>query len=158
MFCDFVFDHNLTHLVDLPTHVKGNTLDIVLTGSVDLVSNVRVSSSTCSFFDHSNVSFDISQVCSEFRHCNQSVYVFDFPKADHEGLHSALLDCDFELCYTSGIVEFVWSYISDQILSAIDNLIPKVRLKKNQRPKWISSSLQHQLNHLISCGGELRCV
>ena len=29
-FCDFIFDSLLTQLVDLPTHVKGNILDLVL--------------------------------------------------------------------------------------------------------------------------------
>ena len=30
-FCDFVYDNNLFHLVDTPTHVGGNLLDLVLT-------------------------------------------------------------------------------------------------------------------------------
>ena len=32
-FCDFIFDCNLNQLVDSPTHIKGNILDIVLSNT-----------------------------------------------------------------------------------------------------------------------------
>ena len=39
-FCDFVFQNNLIHT---HTHLKGNILDLVLTNSDELISNVEVS-------------------------------------------------------------------------------------------------------------------
>ena len=41
-FCDFVFDNSLTQLVNHPTHVQGNILDVVLSNSVDCVASLTV--------------------------------------------------------------------------------------------------------------------
>ena len=41
-FCDFVFQNNLSQLIHTHTHLKGNILDIVLTNSDELISNVEV--------------------------------------------------------------------------------------------------------------------
>ena len=40
LFCDFVFDTNLAQLINSPTHVKGNTLDILLTNSEHIISHI----------------------------------------------------------------------------------------------------------------------
>ena len=39
---DFVFGNDLCQLVELPTHIHGNTLDLVLVCSPDLVSDLYV--------------------------------------------------------------------------------------------------------------------
>ena len=39
-FCVFVFESNLIQLVNLPTHIRGNILDLVLTNSPDHVTNL----------------------------------------------------------------------------------------------------------------------
>lgn len=36
LFCDVVFDGNLSQLVNVPTHAWGNILDLVLTNDEDL--------------------------------------------------------------------------------------------------------------------------
>ena len=38
----------------------------------------------------------------------------------------------------------------------MNNFIPKVRLRKHQRPKWISADLKHQLNCLKSLRKRLK--
>ena len=37
-----VFQNNLSQLIHTPTHLKGNILDLVLTNSDELISNVEV--------------------------------------------------------------------------------------------------------------------
>jgi len=44
LFCELVFDSNLTQLVDVPTHVRGNILDLVLTNEVDAIKVLKVHS------------------------------------------------------------------------------------------------------------------
>ena len=52
-FCDFVFDNSLTQLIDQPTHIKGNILDIILSNSNDLVTNLSIASdNSCISSDH----------------------------------------------------------------------------------------------------------
>ena len=42
LFCDFVFESNLTQLIICPMHIEGNTLDILLTNNDSLVRNLSV--------------------------------------------------------------------------------------------------------------------
>ena len=42
LLCDLVYDFNLTQCISQPTHIKGNILDLILTNSADIVSNVSV--------------------------------------------------------------------------------------------------------------------
>ena len=59
-FCDFVFDCNLTQHILEPTHVKGNTLDLVLTTPNVVVNCLAIHPQ--SFFnlsDHFAISFEL---------------------------------------------------------------------------------------------------
>ena len=40
--CDFVFTHNFSQIIDCPTHIKGNILDLVLTNKEDLLNSVSI--------------------------------------------------------------------------------------------------------------------
>ena len=42
IFCDFVFEYDLSQLGTVPTHCKGNCLDFVLTNSPHSINNVQV--------------------------------------------------------------------------------------------------------------------
>ncbi len=42
LFCDFVFESTFSQLVTVPTHCKGNCLDLVLTNSPDEIVNLQV--------------------------------------------------------------------------------------------------------------------
>ena len=55
LFCDFVFESNLSQLISCPTHVKGNTLDLLLTNNENLVRHLSVESTPISqLSDHYN--------------------------------------------------------------------------------------------------------
>ena len=41
LFCDYVFENNLTQMIQCPTHIKGN-IHLVLTNSDDLISDIVV--------------------------------------------------------------------------------------------------------------------
>ena len=42
LFCDLVFQLNFLQLVNEPTHVQGNVLDLIFTNKEDLIDNVTV--------------------------------------------------------------------------------------------------------------------
>ena len=50
------------------------------------------------------------------------------------------------MCFESNDIEFVWSSLKFTILYGMKLFIPKVRLRSHQRPKWVTSNLQHNLN------------
>ena len=59
LFCDFVFEANLTQLITCPTHIIGNTPDIILTDKDHLVNNLSVSKSAILTSDHLQITFDL---------------------------------------------------------------------------------------------------
>ena len=61
LFCDLVFHLNLLQLVDKPTHIQGNTLDLIFTNKEDLIDNVTVQpqEAFCVSSDHFMVSFNL---------------------------------------------------------------------------------------------------
>ena len=42
VFCDLVFKLNSLQLIEYPTHIHGNILDLILTNTDDLIQNVIV--------------------------------------------------------------------------------------------------------------------
>lgn len=159
LLCDTIFSCNLLQLVDQPTHVKGNILDLVLTNDFDLVKSLNVHEEgvcpLCS--DHYMITVCLTNCakskCELF--CGAPIMVFDFPKADWEGLSNFLLDQDFSWCDMEDDVEIIWSGIKTSILLGMDRFIPKVRLKRHQFPKWFTPALRHKYKCLKTL--ERRC-
>lgn len=144
-FCDFVFDNSLIQLINQPTHVKGNILDLVLTNSEDSITNLTVASDTKWITtDHFEVTFQLPQLIHPTPTTTPK-YVFDFPKANYDGILSYLFDCDYTSCLQSHNVELVWQIIKNSIYTAMDIFIPKVRLRRHQFPCWYTSELRHLL-------------
>ena len=108
-FCDFVFQFNLTQHVLQPTHIKGNILDLVLSNAKISIDNLAISSPCIHKFntDHFFISFH-PNTTYEFVVTKSSRYVFDYGRADLDGLCSYLLDVDFSSCLCSTNIEFVW--------------------------------------------------
>ena len=157
IFCDFIFNHNLTQLVENPTHNRGNVLDLVLTSNADDVYDLCVirPNQSLPLSDHYMISFKIALSPSHMyakipKESHSCCYVFDFPKADIEGIICYLSDSDFSSCFQSNDVEFVWSSIKQLIFNAMHLFIPKVRLKSHQSPKWFTPQIRHHINCLRS--------
>ena len=68
--------------------------------------------------DHLTVSFNIQHTVQS-RQRSKSTYVFDYSKANFEGLCNHLLESDFSDCYILDNVEYVWTKIKQTILSAM---------------------------------------
>ena len=137
------FQNNLSQLVHSPTHLKGNILDLILTNSDELLSNVEVIPPHHSLSsDHYIISFQLSLLKSVTPR-QKPRYVFDFPKANLTGLCNFLLDFDFSPCLASVNIEYVWSAIKQAIYTGMDLFIPKVRIRSHQYPIWFTPELRH---------------
>ena len=96
LFCDLIFDHNLSQLVAQPTHSKGHILDLVLVSDADLVSSLSIDHSVSLFqLDHYVISFTFTLSCSVYS-VNLQREVYDYSKADWEGLCDYLLDSNLQ--------------------------------------------------------------
>ena len=148
LLCDFVFDCNLTQLINSPAHVKGNTLDILLTNSDHLISHLSVSESDASLpFDHSRISFSITCNFTQIT-CCKSLYIFDYANADYEGLCDFLMDVNFSLSFQSDSIEYTWSLLKDATLRGMNLFIPKVRVTSRNFSKWFNSEIRHTIKCL----------
>ena len=88
--CDVVFKHNLSQVVHCPTHIKGNTLDVVITDVDDSIHNLHTKLYP-EKSDHYLILFDVSlRYLSDTVPSAGSQMVFDFPKADWTTLCSYL--------------------------------------------------------------------
>ena len=96
-FCDFVFQYNLFQMIESPTHIQGNVLDLILTNDLELVTDLVVlpHQSQVISSDHLMITFSVSSY-SQSSFCNLPI---DFPKANFSGLCDYLLSCDFSMCF-----------------------------------------------------------
>ena len=70
-------------------------------------------------------------------------YVYDYPKADYNGLCSYLVDFDISPCLLLQDVELVWYAIKNAIYEGMTFFIPKLRLRHHQYPRWLTPKLRH---------------
>ena len=148
LFCDLVFHLNLLQLVDKPTHVQGNTLDLIFTNKEDLIDNVTVQpqEAFCVSSDHFMVSFNLC--LPSYSSINIPHYVFDYGKYKFEELNDYLHNSNINQCLYYSDVEVVWSIIKDILAHAMSIFVPKFRLKNRQYPSWFTPTIRHKLNCL----------
>ena len=128
-----------------PTHIKGNILDIVLSNT-NFIQNASVEPSQLVSSDHFIVSFNNFQRLKK----KEVLYVFDYNHADMDSLREFLFDCDFNKCFQSSNIEYVWKFIKGSICHAMDLFIPKVKLRSSKHPRCFNSDIRHHLNCLHS--------
>ena len=108
-FCDIVFELNFIQLIDEPTHIHGNTLNLVLTNNIDIIHDLSVHSSSLyliiiiTFKIHSNITHPSNRLVTKLP---------NFSNVDFDGLCHYLNNSDFTPCFQSDDIEFVWSFIS----------------------------------------------
>ena len=142
--CDFVFDYNLSQVIQIPTYTGGNILDIVLTKAV---FNVIVASFSPLRSDHFAVTFRLSYV--PVTSSSSAKSLFDYSKADWTGLLEYLLNYDFDLLFHDDDNDIVWESFKDLFLSSLHMYVPVVvsRSAANYTP-WFNGPLNHKLKCL----------
>uniref|UniRef100_A0A1X7TNP0 Reverse transcriptase domain-containing protein n=1 Tax=Amphimedon queenslandica TaxID=400682 RepID=A0A1X7TNP0_AMPQE len=145
---DLVFNFNLSQVVQVPTHNKGNTLDIVLTSIPEAISNVIATPITSFNTDHSAVMFQVSHL----RDVSPTLLakpVYDSSKAEWTGLVEYLLDFNFGPLLNDDNIESVWLSFKDLLLSTLHQYIPLITIcsTTNYIP-WLRGPLNHQLKSL----------
>ena len=148
-FCDLIFCLNLTQLVDFPTHSSGNTLDLVISDSTELIQNLFSFSSDLLQSDHFTITFTVS-VHNSKKKKPKHPPSYNFKRTDLNALSDFLLDCNFNLLMESTNIEFMWSYLKNLILEAILHSTSITRARRSPNPKWFDSNIRHKINKLSS--------
>ena len=142
LLCDFVFDNDLCQLVELPTDTHGNTLDLVLVCSPDLVSDLHIHTNQLqfSFSNHYPITFSFHFPVSSDTH--PSIQSFQYHRGDYEGL---LLSFDFSSFFDSEDIDFLWERLKCVIYNACETFIPKSS-RSNQYSRWFTGNIKHHIH------------
>ena len=148
MICNFAFDLNLEQLVSAPIHIKGNILDIVLTNCDNYINNLTIHphQGLSIQTDHFILSFSIAKSRPSTNLISPR-YVYDYSKADWDGLSSYLLDYNFDSIFHFNDVETCWMSLKQSLLTAMSLFVPKLKLRAHQR---FTASIQNHLNKVHS--------
>lgn len=137
--CEFVFLHNLMQLIEVPTHVNGNILDLVLTNCPGRITNMIVEEHPClSVSDHCLIKLGMSSSKDNITHGCDGHY-FNFTKDNMVEMDEFLLESDLSYIMSYSNVDQIWECIKGAIVYACNEFIPKIPIKKHSRPKWFNA-------------------
>ena len=137
-----VNDRFLTQMVDFPTHVKGNILDLIFTDipenviSVDNIGNLGNS-------DHAILSIELD-LSPSFNQSNELIR--DWRKGDEEGLKGYLSSINFEEEFREKDANECWMTLLDICNSAQDRYIPLTPRRAPGAPPWLTSGVKRLVN------------
>ena len=139
ILCELVHDNHLHQMVHSPTR-QHNILDLVLTNSPDIVTNVYLSDNL-PFTDHDAVEFSLSMLVPSQSSCRRVLY--NYKKADLSGLIETLSHVPWNTIETADSIESSWSMFKDLFLTAVDSFVPKLRWKQKKLKHWFSYGTIH---------------
>ena len=151
MFCDSIVDTNLYQLVDKPSHIRGNILDLILSDHPEHISDTTILDQTFSS-DHYLVTIVYStHSCSTVYHDRTTLSTkLNWDKADWLGLSYYLLNVDFSSCCVTDNIDNSWSLLKDIILDACSKFIPLHKSRKFNHPPWYTPHIVHSIKKIRS--------
>ena len=146
-FCDMLNDHFLVQCNFNPTRMlnetDGNILDLILTKTPDLVSDVEVLTDHFNS-DHFPVSFNIKLLSGHPRK-SVSRKNYNFKKADFNALNELLKYIPWNCAFLEEDVDICTERVNDLLLAAADMCIPTFTVKKKTNPPWITKEILNKI-------------
>ena len=137
-FLECTVANDFTQMIDFPTHVRGNILDLVLTNRPDNIVNIEALGNL-STSDHSILSVDIN-FRSKFNKTTEMI--IDWKNGDNEGLRDFLSTVDWKRELEDMDTGNSWQLIKDKINTGINNFIPKVPRCKPNNHQWMTKNVK----------------
>jgi len=126
----------MSQLVDIPTHVRGNTLDLVLTNMPDRVPSVegagRLGSS-----DHEMLLVKIK--CESSKDVVKEV--FNWRRARWEDMRKELGKNNWAREFRNCTASQMWSKLKQKIHGAAKKYVPKKKILRTGRPPWLNKEI-----------------
>ena len=132
-----VNDIFLWQLIDFPTR-KENILNLLLTNVPENISGYdNVFNS-----DHKLINFQINlQVVKRVKPSKRIVY--NYKRANWPTLKPTLINCPWDVCFDESDVEESLRKWTDMFLSAVNEHIPKYKVRNNTDLPWVDSELRN---------------
>ena len=128
----------LHQCVEEPTHVKGRTLDILLTNFRALVSDVKVNKlkNICKS-DHYTVSFKVNISTKSKKLSKRRIY--NFKRASWDQLNEDLSRVPWSALIDRTDPEIAWSNFKTVLFGLVDKHIPKITMKNDFNAPWFDA-------------------
>ena len=138
LFLDSFSNFGFQQLVDSPTHCKGNILDLLLTNSPQLVSNISVADEflMCKS-DHFPIQFKVKSYARKKKTAKREIY--NFKRANWDALISELDSTNWQHLLSSSDVEVAWNAFKAHLFCVVDKHIPKIKIQNQFQPPWFDS-------------------
>ena len=136
-FLTGTLNNGYEQIVDFPTHIRGNILDLVFTNRPEKIVHLE-SLGNLSNSDHSILSVD---VLFKPKTNHSSELVRDFKNGDCEGLRNHLNAVPWATELDGLNTEEAWQHLKGKINNSLDLFIPKVPRRNNNRPQWITKTV-----------------
>ena len=127
----------LEQLVDFGTHIKGNTLDLVLTNIPERVLNVE----ECGRLGHSDHSMIMVTVAVSSGGGTKEKEQLNWAKGDWVSMRNELLAVNWRNELNGKDGNAAWSVLKEKILKTVEKFVPKRRRRNFNKPAWLSSEI-----------------
>ena len=121
----------------MPTHARGNTLDLLLSTSSNTIDNIMIDENSLCKSDHYLITFDlkikIKRKKSPKRKC------FDFKRADWNNLNNEISSADWHSILDDNEPDESWKNFATSLMYMIESSIPKINVKSEFCPPWFDS-------------------
>ena len=143
-FLDTVLETSFTQVVNGPTHVAGNTLDLFLTNVGSLVNSVNINEAE-KFSDHFIIEASIDTAPNLKTVQNQARI---WKETNLEKMHHHLMTTNWDDLLETRSTQEAWGVFKDIFLKAQDEYIPIAKIKNkvsNVHEPWINRNLLRKL-------------
>ena len=137
LFLDSFTNFELEQLINEPTHIRGNLLDLLLTDKSPFISGVNVSDTIlpCKS-DHYCITFNIKSKFKRLKIPKREVY--NYKRANWAAINSSLNSIDWEN-ELQGNAHESWSSFKNILFNLMDQHIPKIKIGGVSQPFWFDA-------------------
>ena len=130
-------EENLEQLVVFPTHIKGNTLDLVLTNCPEKIISItdggRIGKS-----DHCVLNIEVEVNMNKSKN---NVTKPNWTKADATGLQAFLGEIDWNSILLHKSATDAWDSFKEILDQAMDKFVPRSTVRGANTPKWLTRDI-----------------
>ena len=137
-FLELFSSLGLAQLIDKPTHIAGNILDLLLTDNISTIADIQVDAGwhICKS-NHFPITFRIKHRADKLKVKKREIY--NFKNANWDLINEELLQVKWEDLLMRNNIETSWNIFKCHFFSVINKHIPKIKITNANQPPWFDS-------------------
>ena len=127
----------MEQMVDFPTHIRGNTLDLILTNIPERISDVE----DIGRLGHSDHVMLMAKVEVSSKSATQGKEQLDWARADWDSMRDRVAEVDWGRELEGVETEEAWSIFKEKIHQAVRDTVPVRKRRNPNRPAWLTQNV-----------------